>query len=93
MVTSTVGGLRSGRERNARTPFGGVDETFFRGHTFGVDKDLPFGVLALGVGSRRSQPTVFVKARYVRPALTAVRNRRRVNLVLNLVAIVKLYTN
>jgi len=50
---------------------------------------LPFGVLALGVGSRRSQPTVFVKARYVRPALIAVRNRRRVNLVLNLVAIVK----
>jgi hypothetical protein len=45
-------------------------------------------VTTFGVRLSSSQPTVFVKARYVAPALTAVRNRRRVNPV----PFVKLYT-
>ena len=81
VVASRTGGLRSGRERKAHTPFGGVDEALGRGDTWGARKGLPFGVLAFEVRSRRSQPTVFVKARYVTPELTAVRNWRRVNLV------------
>jgi hypothetical protein len=84
VLTSTAGGMRSGRERKAHTPFGGADEALGKGQTLGVGKGLPFGVrkgLTFEVRSRRSQPTVFVNARYVTPALTAVRNRRRVNLV------------
>src|ERR671916_1873520 len=83
-VTSMVGGLRSGRERKGHTRFGGADEALGKGQTFGVGKGLPLGArkgLTFEVRSRRSQPTVFVKARYVTPALTAVRNLRRVNLV------------
>jgi hypothetical protein len=85
VVTVTAGGRRSGRERKAHIPFEGPDEAFGAGFTFGV-KDPPFGglafgVLAFGMRSRGSQPTAFVKARYVRPALTVARNRRRVNLV------------
>ncbi len=68
MVTSTSGGLRSGRERKAHTPFAGADATFGKGLTFEVRP-------------RRSQLTTFVSAKYVAPALTAVRNLRRVILV------------
>src|SRR5919202_1321188 len=84
-----AGGPRSGRERKDHTPFEGADETFWRGHTFGVGKGLPFGVLATGVRSRRSQPAALVRARYDIPAPAALRNRRRVNVVL----IVQLYTD
>jgi hypothetical protein len=70
-----AGGLRSGRERKAHTPFAGADEPRGKGLTFEVR-------------SRRSQPTTFVSARYVAPALTAVRNLRLVNLV----PTAKLYT-
>jgi hypothetical protein len=68
-------GLRSGRERKAHTPFGDADETFGKGTTFEVRLSS-------------SQPTVFVNARYVAAALTAVRSLRRENLL----PIVKLYT-
>jgi hypothetical protein len=91
VLTSTAGGLRLGCERKAHTPFGGADESLDKGQTFGMRKGLAFGVregLTFEVRSSRPQPTVFVNARYVAPALTAVRNRRRVTLV----PIVKLST-
>jgi hypothetical protein len=68
VVTSTAGGLRSGRERKADVPFAGAGETLGKVLTFEVRPDS-------------SQPTMFVRPRYVAPALTAVRNLRRVNLV------------
>jgi hypothetical protein len=80
VVTSTAGGLRSGRERKA---FGGADEPLDKGQTKGLRKGLALEVcidLTFEVRPSRSQPTVFANARYVAPALTAVRNRRRVNL-------------
>ncbi len=83
-VTSTAGGLRSGRERKDHTPFGGADEALGKGQTFGVRKGLTFGVrkgLILELRSSSLQPNVFVNARYAAPALAAVRKRRRVNLV------------
>ena len=75
MATSTAGGLRSGRERKAHTLSGGGNGTPGKDLTFGVREDLTFEERSGG-----SQPTVPVNARYVAPALTAVRNRRRVNL-------------
>jgi hypothetical protein len=90
-VTSTAGGLRSGRERKDHTPFGGADEALGKGQTFGARKGLTFGVcnrLIFEVRSSSLQPTVFVNARYAAPALAAVRNLRLVNLV----PIVKLST-
>ena len=74
-MRSIAGGLRSGRERKAHTPFAGADEPLAKGLTFEVR-------------SRRSQPTTYVSARYVAPALNAVRNLRLVNLV----PTAKLYT-
>ncbi len=66
VVTSTAGGLRSGRERKAHTPSSGEDETPGKGQTFGGCKGLILGVckdLGFGVRPSSSQPTVFVKAR------------------------------
>jgi hypothetical protein len=67
VITSIAGGLRSGRERKAHTAR--ADETPGKGLTFEVY-------------SRSTQPTTFVSARHVAPAPTAVRNLRRVTLVL-----------
>ena len=80
VVTSTGGGLRSGRERKV---CGGADESLDKGQTFAVRKGLAFGVregLTFEVRSSRSQPTVVVNARYMVPELSAMRNLRRVNL-------------
>jgi len=82
VVTATTGGRRSGRDRKSQAPFEGVDETFGVGHTFGVLRDPPFGVLAFETRSRWSQPIVFIKAKYVTPTPAAARNRRRLNLAL-----------
>src|SRR5215212_3854140 len=82
-VTSTAAGLRSGRERKAHTPFGGAGETLDRGQTLGARKELILGAckdVTLEVRSSSSRPTVFVKARQMAAALSAVRKRRRVNL-------------
>jgi hypothetical protein len=81
VLTSTAGGLRSGRERKA---FAGVDELLDKGLTFGAREGLALGScedLPFEVRSSKSQLTVFVNARYVAPALTTVRNLRRVNFV------------
>jgi hypothetical protein len=75
VVTSTTGGSRSGRERKANTPSGGGNGTPGKGLTFGAREELTFEERSGG-----SQPTVPVNARYAAPVLTAVRNRRRVNL-------------
>jgi len=57
VVTSTAGGLRSGRERKAHTPSGG-NGAVGKGLTFGVREDLTFEERS-GV----SEPTVPVSAR------------------------------
>src|SRR5215204_6236404 len=83
LFTSTEAGLRSGRERKDHTPFGGAGETLGRGQTFGARKGLALGAckdVSFGVRLSSSRPTVFVKARQIAPALSAVRKRRRVNL-------------
>src|SRR5215213_7857343 len=79
LATSTVGGLRSGRERKAHAPpsEGGCDPgspARTRCWLFGAG--LVFDLLSDG-----SQPTAFAKAKYVAPVPTPARNWRRVNLV------------
>ena len=84
LVTLTAPGLRSGRERNSHTPFGGAGEMLGRGQTFGMRKGLTLGAckdVSFVTRPSSSRPTVFVKARQIAPALSAVRKRRRVNLV------------
>jgi hypothetical protein len=66
VATSTAGGLRSGRERKARAPSRGTDETPAKGWTFGLRKGLAFGIrkdLSFEGRSSGAQPTVFVRAK------------------------------
>src|SRR5918997_2942357 len=58
VATSTAGGLRSGRERNAHTPPAGGDATPGKGLILGVPEDLTFEDRSGG-----SQPTAFVSAK------------------------------
>ena len=79
MATSTAGGLRSGRERKARTYSGREGETVFEG--------LFFWARTAGL-----QPGVFANAIHTAPAPTALRNFRRVTCVLNLLFLLRFHT-
>ena len=82
METSTAGGLRSGRERKAHTPCREEDPDDPDATTRpGYVGWLVVTGLALEARFADSQPVVFAKAKYVAPAPTAARKRRRVNLL------------
>jgi hypothetical protein len=81
LATSTIGGLRSGRERKAHVPLSEEDRDPWATPRPCCVGWLADGSLALKIRSAGSQPTAFAKAKYVAPAPPHVRNWRLVNLV------------